>query len=443
MPDPQPALLPADLLNRFHFEERSGEIDAYRHTGNGLQVLLVPDDTAPVVTSMLTYRVGSRNEPTGLTGATHFLEHLMFKGTERFNPARRRSIFQVLQRLGARVNATTWLDRTNYYELLPREHLALALDIEADRMRGALLDPEEIDRERTVILNELDRGQNEPTRRLYQMVWSTAFQAHPYRHPTIGWRSDVEHMDRDGLKHFYDTYYWPDNATLTLIGDFDAGEALALVDRYFGALPRNLGRIPEVHTREPEQVGERRVVLRQSGQLGAVMVAFKSPPGLHDDADALDVLATILVSGKNSLLYRELTDRGLTSHLFGGVSRLRDPGLFYLYAMLAPGVDHETVEDGINRVVTRVREEGVPPGALERARTILHAQDAFSRDGAFAKASPINEAIAAGDWRLYTTYGARIDRVEEEQLRLVAERYLVDDQKTVGYYVPVFPRNGS
>nr|AAC98910.1 protease [Rhodothermus sp. 'ITI 518'] len=255
----------------FTFEEAVGGIEAYRLDVNDLQVLLMPQNVVPVVTFMVTYHVGSRNEPTGLTGATHMLEHLMFKGTERFNKARGTSVFQVLQRVGAQVNATTWLDRTNYYALLPREHLALAVEIEADRMRGALIRPEDVEAERTVILNEMDRGENDPLRNLYHAVWSVAFVAHPYRHPTIGWRSDVENMTAEALRHLYDTYYWPDNATVSIIGDFEPEAALALVREHFGRIPRAPHPIPARCGRaSPRQRGERGVTVRQAGQLGLV-----------------------------------------------------------------------------------------------------------------------------------------------------------------------------
>ena len=163
----------------FDFVETSGGIEEYRLKSNDLQVLLYPEASAPAVTLMVTYRVGSGDEATGLTGATHFLEHLMFKGTERFNKQQGTSVFNLLQRVGAQVNASTWIDRTNYYELMPKEHLPLAVEIEADRMRGALITPDDLEAERTVILNELDRGQNEPLRNLYKAVWSQAYIAHP------------------------------------------------------------------------------------------------------------------------------------------------------------------------------------------------------------------------------------------------------------------------
>ena len=426
-----------EVPEAFAFVEASGGIEAYRLKANGLQVLLLPEAAAPVVTFMVTYRVGSRNERVGLTGATHFLEHLMFKGTERFNKARGTSIFNTLQRVGAQINATTWLDRTNYYELLPKEHLPLAIEIEADRMRGALIDPGEMESERTVILNELDRGQNEPMRNLYHAVWSAAFTAHPYGHPTIGWRSDVEEVTPEGLRHFYDTFYWPNNATLSIIGDIDKAEALQLVEERFAEIPASPEPIPDVTTREPQQRGERRVVVRQAGQLGAVLVAYKAPPALDADADALDVLAMALASGKSSRLYRRLTDTGMTVSVHAAGAHLRNPGLFYVYAMLAPEQTHADVEAAVYEEVQRVQDEGVGEDELSRAKNQLRALEAFSRDGSFAIAAQLNEAIAAGDWKLYTTFRERLDRVTATDVQRVAQTYLVEDARTVGRYVPV------
>ena len=436
MASPTTAPSPTDLPDTFEFVDASGGIEEYMLTSNGLRVLVLEQAAAPVVAFMVTYHVGSRNEWTGLTGATHILEHLMFKGTERFHKKKGTSIFETLQRVGARVNATTWFDRTNYYEMLPKQHLPLAIEIEADRMRGALLDAEDLESERTVILNEYDRGKNEALRNLYDAVWSAAFVAHPYHHPTIGWRSDIENVTPEGLRHFYDTYYWPNNATISIIGDVDRQEALALVGEHFGALEAAPEPIPEMHTREPEQQGERRVKVHQEGQLGAVMTSYKSPEGLSEDADALDILARVLASGKGGRLFKRLTDRGLTADVFAMSARLRDPGLFSLFAFLTPEATHDAVEAGMREVVRDVQQEGITDEELQRAKTQLKAKEAFGRDGPFAIASQLNEAIAAGDWTLYTTYLDRIDRVTAADVQRVAETYLQPQRVTVGHYIP-------
>ncbi|PSQ98425.1 MAG: insulinase family protein [Bacteroidetes bacterium SW_11_64_17] len=427
---------PRNLPAAIEFQEASDGIECYRLTENDLRILLLPQDGAPVATSMVTYHVGSRNERTGHTGATHMLEHLMFKGTERYHKREGTSIFETLQRVGAKVNASTWLDRTNYFEMLPTEHLPLALDIEADRMRGALLDPDDVEDERTVILNERDRKQNDPVSRLFDEVWGAAFVAHPYHHPTIGWKSDIESITPDGLREFYDTFYWPDNATLSIVGQFDRPEVLAEAAEQFGTIDAAPHDIPEVTTEEPEQSGQRRVTVRQDGQLGAVLMSYKSPPALDEDSDVLDVLARILASGKGSRLYRRCTDQGLTSDVFGINFRLRDPGLFSVFAYLAPDQDHETVEGAIEDTIEDIKTTGVTEEELDRARSQLRAQIAFDRDGPMRVASQLNEALAAGDWTLYTEYLDRLDDITVDDVQRVARKYLTSETSTVGRYVP-------
>ncbi len=432
----------------FAFQRAEGGVEEYRHRTNGLTALLVPEGAAPVVAFQVTYRVGSRNEGAGLTGATHLLEHLMFKGTDRFNRELGTSVFQTLQTVGGQINATTWYDRTNYFALLPSEHLGLAVEIEADRMRGARVSDDDLASERTVVLNELDRGENEPVRKLLHAVYATAFHAHPYGHPVIGWRSDVETVTADGLRHFYDTYYWPRNATATVAGAFDRIEALDLLAAHFGEIPAGPAASddapePLVHrppddavTREPEQVGERRVVVRQAGELGTVLVAYKAPAGLDADADALEVLSQALAAGKSSRLYRRLTDQGLTTSASAFYPRLRDPGLFVLYGTLTPDTDPQTVEDALKDALAEVARDGLGADELARARRQVVADEAFSRDGPYAVVSQLNEAIAVGDWTLFTSYRDRIEAVEAADVQAAAARIASDDRLTVGWYVP-------
>ncbi len=427
----------------YRFEGESGGIRAYRHRANGLQVLFMRESSAPVATFMITYRVGSRNEKPGLTGATHFLEHLMFKGSQNFNRANGRTVFTMLQNLGARVNATTWFDRTNYYELLPRQHLSLAAEIEADRMRGALLLSEDVESERTVILNELDRGENDPIRKLYHSVWSTAFVEHPYRHPTIGWREDVEDMSTDGLRGFYDTFYWPDNATVSIIGDVDVLTALDIVSEHFAEIDRSPSPIADLSTVEPVQEEERRVVVERVGELGAVMIAYKQPPADHPDSDGLALLSMVLASGKASRLHRRLTDRGLATAVYASPSSLRDPGLFYILAPLAPDVGHEVVEGEILAEIDAIQTDGITDAELVRAKNQIRSAEAFGRDGSYAIAAELNEAIAAGDWRLYTTTVERAERVTVDDVRRVSGEYGAERGRTVGYYVATTPRGDS
>lgn len=418
------------------YVDSDGGIEEFRLTSNNLQILYMRQGIVPVATMMVTYRVGSRNEPTGLTGATHFLEHLMFKGTQRFNKDSGNSIFETLQSVGAQVNATTWFDRTNYYEMLESEQLGLAMDIESDRMRGAMLREQDVASERTVILNEFDRGQNEPQRKLFHEIWSTAFQVHPYRHPTIGWRSDIENVSAADLKSFYDTFYWPNNATVSVIGDVDRKSVLTMIADRFGEIPPSPHPIPDITAREPDQSGERRFKLEMAGEVGSVILAYRIPDARHEDSDALAVLGEVMAGGKTSRLYRALTDRGLAAYAHASALGLRDVGLFYVMASGTPTISNEQIESEIDKVIAEMLKDGITEAELELAKQQTRKQTLFGRDSSFSIASHLNEAIAAGDWKLYSGYLDRVEATTLEDINRVARLYLRDSQKTVGFLVP-------
>jgi len=299
----------------FKFVKSSGGIEEYTLQKNDLAVLVLEDHSAPVATFMVTYHVGSRNEAIGYTGSTHLLEHLMFKGSRNFNKEKGTAIWTELQNIGAQINATTWNDRTNYFEVVPSEHLERAIAIEADRMRFAFLRDEDRQPEMTVVRNEYERGENSPFDVLDKNIWATAYLAHPYHHSTIGWRSDIENISTKRLQEFYHTYYWPNNATATIIGDFNKAEALALVRNYFGEHNASKNNIPEMYTEEPEQEGPRRTVVKRAGQTGVVGVGHKTQEGLHEDTYAFQLLGKILSEGKTSRFYRTIVDRGLATSL--------------------------------------------------------------------------------------------------------------------------------
>src|SRR5215212_4539208 len=236
------------------FVTESDGIREYR-LDNRMKVLLVENRVAPVATVMVLYKVGSRNEAVGYTGSTHLLEHMMFKGTPTFNKERNTQIAATLQKIGAAFNATTWYDRTNYFETVPSDQLELTIKLEADRMRNSLIADADRQSEMTVVRNELERGQNEPSEVLDEAVYAAAFREHPYHHPTIGWRADVEGVPTSRLKAFYDTFYHPNNATAIVVGDFERAGVLELITKHFGSYAASTTPIPEVYTEEPEQQG--------------------------------------------------------------------------------------------------------------------------------------------------------------------------------------------
>jgi len=415
----------------------SGGITEYNLVKNGLTVLLMEENSTPVAALMVTYLVGSRNEAIGYTGATHILEHLMFKGSAQFNKEQGKTIWTVLQNVGARINASTWLDRTNYFELLPSEHLETAIAIEADRMRKALLRDNDRQLEMTVVRNEFERGENDPWEALDKNIWATAYQAHPYHHSTIGWRSDIEGVSTERLRQFYDTFYRPDNATVTVIGAFDTAQVLAWIKTYFGQYPSSPAPIPEMYTTEPKQEGARRFIIKRNGELGIVGMAFKTPEGRHADQYALAVLGSILGIGKTSHLYRALVDKGLATNASLWCQPFHDNGLLMTYVFMAPGTGHQEVEDIVREVFQKVQEQGITEEEVNRAKAQVKAEVAFSRDGSYSIASALNEAIALGDWTYYTNYLERLSEVTPDRVRQIARNYLNEDQGTTGWFVPL------
>ena len=273
--------------------------------GNGLHVLLFPDPTKPTITVNVTYQVGSRNENYGETGMAHLLEHLMFKGSPR-HP----NIPQELTAHGARPNGSTWYDRTNYFETFRAtdENLKWALDLEADRMVHSYIAKKDLDSEMTVVRNEFEMGENDPEGILDERVLSTAYLWHNYGKDTIGARSDIEKVPIDRLQAFWRTYYQPDNAYLLIAGRFEEAETLALVNRYFGPIPRPK-RVPQkTYTAEPTQDGERRVTLRRVGDVQAICVAYHVPSGPSPDSAAVDLLGEILCKRRINSLFPEIFD---------------------------------------------------------------------------------------------------------------------------------------
>ncbi len=429
------AAAPANVPG-FAFVKTVGPISEYRLESNGLQVLLLPEHSTPTLTFMVTYRVGSRNEVTGTTGATHLLEHLMFKGTEKFNREKGTSVDQLLERIGGVYNATTWLDRTNYYANIGSEHLDKYMAVEADRMRNLWLREEDRKPEMTVVRNEFEIGENEPTQALEKEIYATAYMAHPYHHSTIGWRSDIEKVSIEKLKEFYDTFYWPDNATASVIGDFDPAQALELIKKNYGAFPKAPKPIPVVYTEEPEQTGPRRVAIKRAGELGVVAIAHKVPAALDKDQAALRVLDVILTAGKNSRAYRALTDKNVTTSVQGDVGFFHDPSLYLIYASLAPGSTHEQVEKMVLAELERVKKEGVTENEVSAAVARMLAAASYARDGSFSIASKLNEFIAAGDWTLYVKGDEALQKVTAADVKRVANTYLEEDQRTTGWFIP-------
>lgn len=406
---------------------------------NGLKVLLMPNHSAPVVTFQVVYRVGSRNEAVGYTGSTHFLEHMMFKGTRRYDPAKGVGLDDLLKLVGAEYNATTWFDRTTYYEVVPSQYLELCIKLEADRMRNLRLRQADRDAEMSVVRNELEQGENRPEEVMDTQLYATAFREHPYHHPTIGWRSDVEGVPMARMAQFYDTFYWPNNATVIIVGDFDKDEALRLVHKHYGKIPRSKKPLPEVYTTEPKQEGERRFEIHRGGdELFRFMVGFHVPACTHVDHYALNALSQILggSTDRSSRLYAALVDTGLCSEVFTQHDEFRDPGLFKVTCTLNPGVELGKVESVLFEQIRLAASQPVSAQELEDLRvagrkgTILHREDQTHI------AEELGEAESRADWRWMVAFDENFDKVTAEDIMRVAATYFDKDNRTVGMFIP-------
>lgn len=442
----QPPKLPANV----EFIESVGGISQYRLKSNDMTILLSQNQAAPVITFMVVYHVGSRNESPGNTGSAHLLEHMIFnKSTENFGRAKGHRTFQeVLYEAGAdfgSTNMTTWFDRMNGYSTLPSDKLELVMKIEADRLGRALILDEERQSEMSVVRNEYEIGENDPAQALDKAVIATAILEHPYHWSTIGYRSDIEGVSTEKLREHYKNFFWPNNSEAILVGDFDEAQALAMFDREFGAFQRSTKPIPQVITQESPQEGERRVTVRRPGKISLIEIAYMRPGSLHSDFVPLDVLAGILGTGVNSRLYRALVEKGLATGVEASNSTFRDPYPIVINATVAPGVTHAQVEDSLKAALYRIGKQGITDEELRNAKEQIEVAVVRSRDGTYAYASALGEAVASADWKWFLGYIDAIKAVTTEDVKRVAATYLIPEHATVGWFIPesMSPKSGE
>ena len=408
----------------------AGGVTEYRLEANGLRVLHKFDPSLPLAALCVTYHVGSRNEASGHTGSTHILEHLLFKDSKLFNRENSKSIATYLEWMGASINATTWLDRTNYFELLPKESLEEAIAMEADRMRHSLFNDEDLAIEMPVVRNEYEIGRNNPFELLDEKLMETAFTMHPYRIPTIGSKEDIEASNARKLRDFYDTFYWPNNATLAVYGAVSPAELRRLVTIYFSAVPESPKPIPKMALREPIQKAPRAKELRKEGGVTIVSLLYKVVEGRHRDFPALHLGAMALGGGFSSRLERTLVDTGLAAGISVSMSALHDPGVLTLTAHVAEGADPK-------KVLTLMRKEcrSFKPLSKEEVRFAkerILSELSFSRDGLFTEIRAVSEAVAAGDWTLPYRMEALVERISPAHASHIMQKYLVPEGETAG-----------
>jgi zinc protease len=410
---------------------------------NGMLVISKEVHSAPVATCWIWYRVGSGSEPSGVRGITHWVEHMLFKGTPTFP---RGELDRVIARNGGTFNGFTGVDYTAYFETLPADRIELALRIESDRMVNSLFDAEEVESERSVIISELEGYANYPETWLDEAIKAAAFTVHPYHHPVIGYLSDLHTITRADLYQHYQTYYMPNNAVLVLVGDFQTDGMLALVERYFAHLPAGPTLRP-TRPAEPEPQGERRVTIRRPGPAHYVQLGYLVPDCRNADFAPLVVLDAVL-SGAGSLtggggaisrsarIYKALVETELASSASSIYRPSLDPYLFELEATVQEGQNADVVERALIGEIEKIQQDGISEEELARVRKQVRAQVAYGAE------SVTNQAMMLGMWEVLDSYQRadilfdELAAVNREDVQRVAQTYLTERRCTVGQFIP-------
>jgi zinc protease len=400
---------------------------------NGLRVLLFPDASKPKVTVNLTVMVGSKNENYGETGMAHLLEHMVFKGTEK-----RGNIMDELTKRGADFNGTTWLDRTNYFETLNAtdENLRWALEMESDRLVNSRVAKKDLDTEMTVVRNEFEMGENSPFRVLLGRVMNASYDWHNYGKSTIGNRSDIENVPIDRLQAFYRKYYQPDNAMLVIAGKYDEAKALAWTAELFGAIPRPARKLEKLYTTEPTQDGERTVNIRRVGDTQLVIAAHHVPAGTHADYAAVEVLGVVLGDSPNGRLYKALVDNKKAASVMEFDFQLSEPGLLFFGAQVNKDRSLPEAREALLRTIEGAVKEPPTVEEVERAKTKILKQIELGLTNSEQIGVQLSEWASMADWRMMYVHRDRLKAIKPEDVQRAAAKYLKEDNRTVGVFIP-------
>jgi len=410
------------------------EVKEYK-LDNGLKVLIIEEHKAPVATFQVWYRVGSRDEPSGKSGLSHLLEHMMFKGTSKYGPS---ILSKIVQKNGGTDNAYTTKDYTVYFELFSSDRINLSIDLEADRMQNLTIDPKEMISERSVVMEERRlRYEDDPQSSLFEEVVAAAFKVQPYQRPVIGWMSDIKSIERDDLYSYYKTYYSPDNAVVVIVGDVYADEIIGKVDRFFKDIVSGPAR-KNITSTEPEQRGEKRVFLKREAELPYILIAYHTPIFPDEDSYALDVLSLILSGGKSSRLYQSLVyEKKISLSASADYSGFnKDPYLFFFSATASPGKSIKNVEDSLYVEIEKIKTKLPSEREIQKAKNQIESSFIMEQDSIYMQAMKYGMFEMLGGWRLIDRYLEGIRKVTPEDVVKVAKKYLKEDNRTVGILIP-------
>lgn len=403
---------------------------------NGLRLILSEDHSTPIVHVSVWYHVGSKNEKPGRTGFAHLFEHMMFKGSKNVEPESHTSM---IASVGGQSNAYTTEDETVFWQTLPAHYLPLALWLEADRMATLRIEDAVFRREREVVKEERRmRVENQPYGRLSEIIYDNAFTAHPYKHPTIGSMADLEAASIEDVRDFHRTYYVPENATLTIVGDFDSAQVLQLVTQYFGRVPKARRPVPRDIPKEPPRTKERRVTVEESWPLPAVVVAHHITYDGHPDSYPLHIASKILSDGQSARIPLELIyKKGLALSAFGSGNITEDPNLFFAVAIVQPDKSPEEAERALVAELERLKKEPVSEHELQRAKNQFARDYIVGRESNQEKAMHLaHAAVIHND---ITTADGEFDifmKITPADVQRVAQRYFTDTNRLVLYILP-------
>ena len=420
-----------------HAQNRPNKLNYSMSTlANGLKVVLLEDHSTPIVHAELWYHVGSKNEKPGRTGFAHLFEHMMFKGSKNVEPEGHPSW---ISSVGGQSNATTNEDATVYWQTFPAQYLPLVLWLEADRMATLRIEESVFKNEREVVKEERRmRVDNQPYGRLNEIVYDQAFTVHPYKHPTIGSMEDLEAASIEDVREFFRTFYVPNNATLVLVGDFDSKEALGLVERYLGRVPKSDKPVPRDIPKEPPQTKERRVRLEESWPLPAVVVAHHITYDGHADAYPLHIASKVLSDGQSSRIYRQLVyEKQVALAAFGGGNIIEHPNLFFAVAIVQPGKTPEEAAAALIAELDRLRQEPITAGELQQAKNQFARDYIFGRQSNRDKANQLAHAVVIHDD--VTTADGEFDifmNITQADVQRVAQKYFTPENRLVLTIMP-------
>jgi len=402
---------------------------------NGLKIIFYEDHKIPSISYYTFFKVGSRNERPGFTGVSHFIEHMMFNGTQKFGPG---EFDRIMEFYGGSNNAYTGEDFTAYTDWFPSKALEKMVELEADRIQGLIFEPQVFESERGVVASERRMGvENNNEAILNENVRATAIMAHPYHWDVIGWMSDILSWRRDEVMQYYRTYYAPNNAVLVVVGDFDTQKTLELIKKHYENIAAQTPP-PPVSTAEPPQMGKKQVVIRKEAQTPSFMVVYHAPSCNDPDFFALSILEKPLLRGQSSRLYRRLVrEEQLAISVYGGIDEKIDPFLFSLEVKPRPGVDLDKIEKIIDEELARVMEQGISEQEYLKALNIIKSDFYFSLQTNSGKANLLGAAeILFGGYDQLFSIIDRYSAVKREDIPAVAKKYFHENNKTVGRLIP-------